>query len=36
MPRRRRKRKVVRVNSRRPFNINKVFFGVVAVYTCVI
>lgn len=27
MPRRRRKRKVVRVNSRRPINIDKLFFG---------
>ena len=36
MPRRRRKRKVVRVNSRRPINIDKVFFGAVAVYMCVI
>lgn len=36
MPRRRRKRKVVRVNSRRPINIDKLFFGAVAVYMCVI
>jgi hypothetical protein len=36
MAQRRRKRKVVSVNSRRPINIDLVFFGAVAVYICVI
>ncbi|MDO4261585.1 MAG: HlyD family efflux transporter periplasmic adaptor subunit [Eubacteriales bacterium] len=36
MPHRRRKRKIVSVNSRRPINIDRVFFGAVAVYICVI
>lgn len=32
----RRRKKIVRVNSRRPINIDLVFFGAVAVYICVI
>ncbi len=36
MPGNRRRKKIVRVNSRRPINIDLVFFGAVAVYICVI
>ncbi|MCD8363129.1 MAG: hypothetical protein LUC98_09275 [Lachnospiraceae bacterium] len=36
MPGRRRKKKVIRVNSRRPINIDLVFFGAVAIYLCAI
>ena len=32
----RRRKKIVRVNSHRPINIDLVFFGAVAVYICVI
>ncbi|MBS6395543.1 MAG: hypothetical protein KH452_00115 [Clostridiales bacterium] len=36
MAQRRRKKKVVSVRSRRPMNIDLVFFGAVAVYICVV
>ena len=36
MPGNRRRKKIVRVNSHRPINIDLVFFGAVAVYICVI
>ncbi|MCC8140094.1 MAG: hypothetical protein LIO67_07345 [Lachnospiraceae bacterium] len=36
MPGRRRKKKIIRVNSRRPINIDLVFFGAVAFYLCAI
>ena len=31
-----RHKKIVRVNSRRPINIDQVFFGAVAVYLCIV